>query len=130
MLFLELLRRQEDLRRIDELRSQEIDRRRNIMPMHRPDAYNNPFNMSNASVNNPFHQNQVAANALQYNDFQQVGYPTANPLMQQTSPITAPIDAAYTTNQVARGYGLGNVRAGGDDFQQQQHGFDRKRPRY
>jgi hypothetical protein len=126
MLFLELLRRQEDLRRIDELRSQEIDRRRTNIPMHRSDAYNNPFNMSNASVNNVFHQNQAAAaNALQYNDFQQVGYPTPNPLIQQPSLI----DAAYTTNQVARGYGLGNTRTSGDDFNQ-QHGFDRKRPRY
>jgi hypothetical protein len=108
-LFLELLRRQEDLRRIDELRSQEIDRRRNTFPMHHSDAYNN----------HPFHQNQAAANTLQYNDFQ-------HPLIQQTSPI----DAAYTTNQVARGYGLGNVRPSGDDFIQQQQGFDRKRPRY
>jgi len=129
----ELLRRQEDLRRIDELRSHEIDRRRNMIPMHHSDAYNNPFNMSNASVNNIFHQNQAAANALQYNDFQQIGYQNSNPLMQQISPVTAPIDAAYTTNQVARGYGLGNTRTSGDDFiqqQQQQHGFDRKRPRY
>ncbi len=131
ILLLELSRRQEDLRRIDELRSHEIDRRRNMIPMHRSDAYNNPFN--NASVNNVFHQNQAAANALQYNDFQQVGYTNSNPLIQQTSPVTAPIDAAYTTNQVARGYGLANARTGGDDFvqqQQQQHGFDRKRPRY
>jgi hypothetical protein len=131
ILFLELLRRQEDLRRIDELRSHEIDRRRNMIPMHRPpDAYNHPFNMSNVSGNNIFHQNQAAANVLQYNDFQQVGYPN-----QQASPVAASIDAAYTTNQVARGYGLGNTRTGGDDFiqqqqQQQQHGFDRKRPRY
>jgi len=124
MLFLELLRRQEDLRRIDELRSHEIDRRRNMVPMHRSDAYNNQFNMANTSVSNVFHQNQAAANALQYNDF------------QQPSTITAPIDAAYTTNQVARGYGLANARTGGGDAfiqqqpQQQQHGFDRKRPRY
>jgi hypothetical protein len=116
MLFLELLRRQEELRRLDELRSQEIDRRRNIMPMHRPDAYNN-----NQFVNNAFYQNQ---HGIPYNDFQQVGYPTVNPLMQQQPSGTAPIDAAYTTNQVARGY----ARTGGDDFQ--QHGFDRKRPRY
>jgi hypothetical protein len=118
-LFLELIRRQEDLRRIDELRSQEIDRRRNVIPMHHPDAYNNQFA---ASVNNVFHQNQASANALQYNDFQHA-------LIQQTSPIASTIDAAYTTNQVARGYGLGNARTSGDDFIQQQ-GFDRKRPRY
>lgn len=99
-MFLELLRRQEDLRRIDELRSHEIDRRRNMMPMHRTDTYNNN------PINNLFHQN----------DFQQVGYPT--------SP-----DAAYTTNQVARGYNLPSE----DNFiqqQQQQYGFERKRPRY
>jgi len=118
MLFLELLRRQEDLRRIDELRSHEVDRRRNMVPIHRPDAYNNQFNMTNPSVSNVFHQNQAAANALQYNDF------------QQSSPIATPIDAAYTTNQVARGYGLANARTSGDAFIQQQHGFDRKRPRY
>lgn len=130
MLFLELLRRQEDLRRIDELRSQEIDRRRNVMPMHHPDAYNHPYNMSNAPLNNHFQSNP---NALAYNDFQQMGYPTVSPLMQQTTAGPASIDAAYTTNQVARGYGTGgNMR---DDFHsqsqgQQQHGFDRKRPRY
>ena len=132
MLFLELLRRQEDLRRIDERRSQEIDRRRNVMPMHHPDAYNHPFNMSNVPLNNNFQPNP---NALPYNDFQQMGgYPNVSPLMQQTAP--APIDAVYTTNQVARGYGAGgNLR---DDFHPQQpppppppqHGFDRKRPRY
>ncbi|CAF1362196.1 unnamed protein product [Rotaria sp. Silwood1] len=128
----ELLRRQEELRRIDELRSQEIDRRRNIIPMHRPDAYHNPFNVSTGSISNVFHQNQVAANALQYNDFQQISYTNSSPLMQQTSPLAANIDAAYTTNQVARSYGLTtNVRTtGGDDFIQQQQGFDRKRPRY
>ncbi|CAF1287769.1 unnamed protein product [Adineta steineri] len=128
----ELLRRQEDLRRIDELRSQEIDRRRNIMPMHRQDAYNNQFNMPTGPMNNIFHQNQMPGNALQYNDYQQVGYPpNANSLMQQSSPGAATIDAAYTTNQVSRGY----TRPSGDDFipqqqQQQQQGFDRKRPRY
>jgi len=130
----ELLRRQEDLRRIDELRSQEIDRRRNMIPMYRPDAYNNPFNISAASGNNVFHQNQAppTVNTSQYNDFQQIAYQNSNPLIQQTSPVAAsPIDAAYTTNQVARGYGLGNTRTSGDDFkQQQQQGFDRKRPRY
>jgi len=134
MLFLELLRRQEDLRRIDELRSQEIDRRRHMIPMHRPDAYNhNQFNMPSGSINNLFHQNQAAANALQYNDFPQVGYSqNSNALNQQTSPVAATIDAAYTTNQVTRGYGGGNARTSGDDFiqQQQQQGFDRKRPRY
>ncbi|CAF1111985.1 unnamed protein product [Adineta steineri] len=127
----ELLRRQEDLRRIDELRSQEIDRRRNIMPMHRQDAYNNQFNMPSGPMNNIFHQNQMPGNALQYNDYQQVGYPpNANSLMQQSSPGAATIDAAYTTNQASRGY----TRPSGDDFipqqQQQQQGFDRKRPRY
>ncbi|UJR22935.1 hypothetical protein I4U23_025962 [Adineta vaga] len=128
----ELLRRQEDLRRIDELRSQEIDRRRNVMPMHHSDAYNHPYNMSPAPINNVFHQNQASTNAMQYNDFQQGAYlQNPSPLMQQTAPVGAPIDAAYTTNQVSRGY----VRPSGDDFhhqqqQQQQQGFDRKRPRY
>ncbi|CAF0947064.1 unnamed protein product [Rotaria sordida] len=129
----ELLRRQEDLRRIDELRSQEIDRRRNMIPMHRTDAYHNPFNITTGPISNVFHQNQAAANALQYNDFQQISYANSSPLIQQTSPIAANIDAAYTTNQVARGYGLTNARTSGDDFiqqQQQQQGFDRKRPRY
>jgi hypothetical protein len=138
MLFLELLRRQEDLRRIDELRSQEIDRRRTMIPMHRPDAYSNnhPFNMSSGSVSNVFHQNQAAAAALQYNDFQQIAFANSNSLMQQGSPAASTIDAAYTTNQVARGYG--NARTSGDDFmqqqqhqqQQQQQGFERKRARY
>ncbi|CAF3086609.1 unnamed protein product [Rotaria sp. Silwood2] len=126
----ELLRRQEELRRIDELRSQEIDRRRNIIPMHHTDAYHNPFNISTASISNVFHQNQAAASALQYNDFQQIPYSNSSPLIQQASPIAANIDAAYTTNQVARGYGLANARSTGDDYIQQQQGFDRKRPRY
>lgn len=132
ILFLELLRRQEDLRRIDELRSQELDRRRPVMPMHHPDAYNHPYNMSNAPLNNHFQSN---SNAGAYNDFQQMGYANVSPLMQQAAAgPAASIDAVYTTNQVARGYGPGgNMR---DDFhpqaqqQQQQHGFDRKRPRY
>jgi hypothetical protein len=129
VLFLELLRRQEDLRRIDELRSQEIDRRRNFMPMqHHPDAYNNPFPMSAAPMNNVFHQNQAAANAMHYNDFSPVAYPpNPTPLLQQTPPTAAAIDAAYTTNQASRGY----VRPPGDDFHhQQQQGFERKRSRY
>lgn len=118
-MFLELLHRQEELRRIDELRSQEIERRRNMMPVHRSDVYHNSFNIPTGSVSNLFHQNQAAANALQYNDF------------QQTSPIAANIDAAYTTNQVARGYGLVNARPSGDDYNQhQQHRFDEKRQRY
>jgi len=83
----ELIRRQEDLRRIDELRSQEIDRRRNVIPMHHPDAYDNPF-----------HQNQIPPNALQYNNFQHPSHAST-------------IDAAYTTNQIAHGY----------DYIQQQH---------
>ena len=125
MLFLELTRREEDLRRIDELRSQDFDRRRNMMSMYRSDAYNAP-------VGNAFHQNQAASAAYQYNNFQQVPYANPTPLLQQSSPV----DAAYTTNQVARGYNLPagpNPRAGGNDYsqqQQQQQGFDRKRPRH
>jgi hypothetical protein len=123
MLFLELTRRQEDLRRIDELRSQDFDRRRNMMPMHRSDAYN-------ASVGNAYHQNQAAPAAYQYNDFQQNAYPNPTPLLPQPSPT----DAAYTTNQIARGYKLPtgpNIRPSGVDYNQQQlQGFDRKRPRY
>lgn len=131
ILFLELLRRQEDLRRIDELRSQEIDHRRNMMPIHRLDSYNNPFNMPIAPVSNLFHRNQAAANALQYNDFHQIPYRNTNSIIQPTSPIAANIDAAYTTNQVASAYGLlANTRTSGDNFFQQPPGFDRKRPRY
>lgn len=117
MLFLELTRRQEDLRRIDELRSQDFDRRRNVMPMHHMDAYS-------GSVGNAFHQNHAASAAYQYNDFQQNAYPQA-----------PPIDPAYTTNQIARGYNGPsgpNIGPSGVDYnqQQQQQGFDRKRPRY
>jgi hypothetical protein len=128
MLFLELTRRQEDLRRIDELRSHDFDRRRNMMPMHRPDTYS-------GSVGNAFHQNQAAPPpaAYQYNHFQQNAYPTPSPLI----PPSSPMDAAYTTNQVARGYNRPpgpNIRPSGVNFnqqqQQQQQGFDRKRPRY
>ncbi|CAF0723713.1 unnamed protein product [Rotaria sp. Silwood1] len=120
----ELTRRQEDLRRIDELRSHDFERRRNMMPMHHPDAYN-------VSVGNAYHQNQAASNTYPYNNFQQTPYANPTTFIQQSSPI----DAAYTTNQVARGYNLPsgpNVRTGGVDFnqQQQQQGFDRKRPRY
>ncbi|CAF1149534.1 unnamed protein product [Rotaria sordida] len=123
----ELTRRQEDLRRIDELRSHDFERRRNMMPMHHPDAYN-------VSVGNAYHQNQTAS-TYQYNNFQQVPYQNPTTFIQQSSPI----DAAYTTNQVARGYNLPtgpNIRTGGVDFNQQQQqqqqlqGFDRKRPRY
>ncbi|CAF4830314.1 unnamed protein product, partial [Rotaria sp. Silwood1] len=119
-----LTRRQEDLRRIDELRSHDFERRRNMMPMHHPDAYN-------VSVGNAYHQNQAASNTYPYNNFQQTPYANPTTFIQQSSPI----DAAYTTNQVARGYNLPsgpNVRTGGVDFnqQQQQQGFDRKRPRY
>lgn len=122
MLFLELTRRQEDLRRIDELRSQDFDRRRNMMPMHRLDGYSGP-------IGNPYQQNQAASTAYQYNDFQQNAYP-------QSSPI----DAAYTTNQMAHGYNGPsgpNMRQSGNDYNQQQQqqqyhhqGYDRKRPRY
>ncbi|CAF0886170.1 unnamed protein product [Adineta ricciae] len=122
----ELLRRQEDLRRIDELRSQELDRRRSNVPMHRPDAYNHPYNMPTTPVNNVYHSNQSQTNTMPYNDFQQNSYPPdPNPLMSRAPPT----DAAYTTNQVARGY----TRPSGDDFhyqQQQQQGYNRKRPRY
>lgn len=126
MLFLELTRRQEDLRRIDELRSYDFERRRNMMSMHHPDAYNMP-------VGNAYHQNQLppaAANAHQYNNFQQAQYSNQSPFMQQ-SP--SQIDAAYTTNQVARGFnvpGGPNMRPGGPDYNQHQPGFDRKRARY
>ena len=132
MCLLELLRRQEDLRRIDELRSQELDRRRQMIPMHHHDAYNDPFHMPAGSGNSAFHQNQAAAAALQqYNDFPANAYANPNTHMH----AGAPIDAAYTTNQAARGYGFGNARPNGDEFlqQQQQHqqqGFERKRPRY
>ncbi|CAF3293481.1 unnamed protein product [Rotaria socialis] len=126
----ELLRRQEDLRRIDELRSQEIDRRRTVMPMHHPDAYNHPFNPASGLISNVFHQNQVAARALQYNDFQHIPYSNASPMIQQASPIAANIDAAYTTNQVARSYGLEAHARDVDFVKQPQQGFDRKRPRY
>ena len=128
MLLLELLRRQEDLRRIDELRSQELDRRRQMIPMHHHDAYNDPFHMPAGSVNNAFHQNQ-AAGLQQYNEFPANAYANPNPHMQ----AGAPIDAAYATNQAARGYGFGNARPNGDEFLQQQHqqqGFERKRPRF
>jgi hypothetical protein len=113
MLFLELNRRQEELRRIDELRSQDFDRRRNMMSMHHNDAYN-------PSVGNAYHQNQAASAAYQYNNFQQNPYQNPSPLIQQSSPI----DAAYTTNQVAHGF---NIPSGPN--QQQQQGFDRKRQR-
>ena len=126
MSFLELLRRQEDLRRIDELRSQEMDRRRNTIPMHRPDTYHNPLHTSAASTSNIFHQNQIAANALPHNDFQQITYPNSSPVIRQTTPS---IDAAYTTHQVARGYGLTIPRTNPAELIQQQ-GFDRKRRRY
>ncbi|CAM4795959.1 unnamed protein product [Rotaria magnacalcarata] len=126
----ELFRRQEDLRRIDELRSQEIDRRRTTMPMHHPDAYKNPFNPAAGLISNAFHQNQVAAHPLQYNDFQHIPYSNTSPMIQQASPIAENVDAAYTTNQVARSYGLEAHARGVDFIKQQQQGFDRKRPRY
>lgn len=125
MLFLELARRQEDLRRIDELRSHDFERRRNFMSMHHQDAYNVP------PVGNTY-QNQGAPNANPYNNnFQQAPYGNPSPFAQPTPPI----DAAYTTNQVARGYNLPqgppNVRPTGVDYSHhQQQGFDRKRPRY
>ena len=63
---------------------------------------------------------------MPYNDFQQNNFPPdPSPLMSRAPPT----DAAYTTNQVARGY----TRPNGDDFhyqQQQQQGYNRKRPRY
>ncbi|CAF2717752.1 unnamed protein product [Rotaria sp. Silwood2] len=122
----ELTRRQEDLRRIDELRSHDFERRRSMMPMHLPDAYN-------VSVGNAYHQNPAAPITHQYNNFQQTPYPNPTTFIQQSSSI----DAAYTTNQVARGYNVPtgpNIRASEVDYnqqqQQQQQGFDRKRPRY
>lgn len=132
LLFLELLRRQEDLRRIDELRSQDLDRRRTMVSMRRHDAYGDPYGVSGSGAS-VFHQNQAAAAALQYNDLQQAAFAAPTPLIQQQQP-SATIDAAYTTNQVARGYGLpGGGARGGDDYmqqQQQQQGYERKRPRY
>ena len=136
MLFLELTRRQEDLRRIDELRSYDFERRRNMMPMHLPDAYNIP-------VGNAFRQNPAASAAHQYHNFHQVPYPNSSSLLPPPPPPpsssssfiqqTSPIDAAYTTNQVVRGHNLptnANTRPGGVDYNQQQQGFERKRPRY
>jgi hypothetical protein len=125
MLFLELTRRQADLRRIDELRSQDFDRRRNVIPMHGHDPYNN-------SIGNVFHQNQPGAPTHQYNDFQQVGFTNTQPLMQQSTSNASTNDAAYTTNQAGRGYNLptgSNARPNGNGYNQQQE-FDRKRPRY
>lgn len=124
MLREELQRRQEDLRRIDELRSQEINRRNLPPPMHRNDNFNNYFQ-----------QNSLPQPNYPYNEYPQglAGYANQppNPLMEQNSP-----DAIYTTNQVTRGYGLGNNnnnnpgRTGDDFHHHQQHGFERKRPRY
>jgi hypothetical protein len=129
MLFLELKRRQEELRRIDEIRSQEIDRRRNIMPMHRPDAYN-------TSVGNEFHQNQAAYatsinNVYHQNQAAPAAYPQSTPLMQQPNPMEFP----YTINQTSHGYNVQkrpNVRPLDVDYNQhlQIQGFDQKRPRY
>ncbi|CAF3550737.1 unnamed protein product [Rotaria socialis] len=126
----ELTRRQEDLRRIDELRSQDFERRRSMMSMHHPDAYNAP-------VGNAYHQNVGGSAMYPYNNnnnnnnnFQQASYGNSPQFNQQTSPI----DAAYTTNQASRGYNLqsgpSNIHPGGVDFNHQQQGFDRKRPRY
>ncbi|CAF3868688.1 unnamed protein product [Rotaria magnacalcarata] len=125
----ELTRRQEDLRRIDELRSQDFERRRSMMSIHHPDAYN-------ASVGNAYHQNVGGSAMHPYNNnhnnnnFQQASYGNSPQFNQQTSPI----DAAYTTNQASRGYNLqpgpSNIHPGGVDFNHQQQGFDRKRPRY
>jgi len=125
MLFLELTRRQEELRRIEELRLQEFDRRRNIMPMHHPDAYN-------TSLGNAFHQNQAASTAYQYEDIQQSAYPQSSLFMQQPNPI----DPVYMTNQIGHGGYNGskrpNVHPPDVDYNQYQQGqgFDRKRPRY
>ena len=104
---LELLRRQEDLRRIEELRAQELDRRRQMMPMHQHDGYSEPFNLPAGSANHPFHPNQQPAPTahLQYNDFGQMIFPTH--------------DSSYIAHQGSRGHGLGNP-----------DGFERKRPRY
>ena len=109
VLFLELNRRQEDLRRIDERRSQDFDRRRQWMPSHHPDPYHGP-------IGNMFPNNAFVPNTFAYNEAPQM------PVYDNMNPFIAapPVDAAYTTNQVARGY----------DFNQQTQGFHRKRARY
>jgi hypothetical protein len=144
MLFLELKRRQEELRRIDEIRSQEIERHRNIMPMHRPNAYNtsvgNAFHQNQAayaaSINNVYHQNQPAhatpiSNVYHQNQAAPAAYPQSTPFMQQPNPMEFP----YTINQTPHGYNVQkrpNVRPLDVDYNQhlQIQGFDQKRPRY
>ena len=115
VLFLELTRRQEDLRRIDERRSQDFDRRRQMIPMNHSDAYY-------PAMENPYHSNQAAAAsaALPYNDFAQGPYANANPYMQPSASMAPTFDAAYTTHQVAHGH----------DYNQQMQGHSRKRGRY
>lgn len=83
-----------------------------MMPMHHAESYNNPY-----------HPNLMGpSNMSSYNDYGPGPYGNMNP---------AQVEAAYTTNQVARGYGVGNVgRPNNDDYRSHSAGFDRKRARY
>ena len=115
--FLELTRRQEDLRRLDELRSQDFDRRR-LAPssMHLADTYNGP-------LGNAFASNQNVGGYPYNNDFSQAAYP--NPLMQQTG--------SPAFNQGAHGFaspGDSNAFAHGNGYNHPAQDFERKRSRY
>jgi hypothetical protein len=120
VLFLELSRRQEDLRRIDERRSQDFDRRFHIMSGHPSNAYNGPIGN--------IYPAQMTSNALPYHESSQVPYSNTHPFMQQqqqqqqpsSSSAISHFDAAYMTNQVAHGF----------DYPSQANRFDRKRPRH
>jgi hypothetical protein len=134
-----LVRRQEDLRRIDELRCQELDRRRPIMPIQRQqqfphphDAYNDPFNTTAGLTRHPFHSNHTTAPltaGLQYDEFVQDPFSNVHPYLAATSSITPNVDAAYTTNQASHSYGSGNARRRADDIPQQQRFERNKRSR-
>jgi len=112
VLFLELARRQEELRRIEELRSRDFNPHRNVMPMHHSGAYSD-------SVPNAFYQNPAASTA----------YPKPTPF----TPQSFPSDTSYTAKQIAHGYNTPNslnTGRSGIDYNQNQQRFKRKRPKH
>lgn len=124
MIFLlELARHQENLRRLNERRSIDFDRRQQIMPMH-PSA--DPMYPGGAPMpNNPYPM------APSYHEQMPPGYPFMPSGPTGGAPIPPPppppmVEQNYPTHPMARGY---NHHMGHEFNNQGAQMFDRKRRR-
>lgn len=122
---LELARREEDLRRLNERRSIDFDRRRQMMPMHPQGDMMYP---SSASMpNNPYPMAPAYHEAMPPAYSFMPGGPNAGAPMPPPPPPPPPmVEANYTTHQMARAY---NHHMGHEYNNQPAQMFDRKRRR-